>query len=342
MKKNKLLKICLTILCCIISLTIIPLTNTYAQPKSSQYTQQQPLSVQSGNYLYFNVNKTIYKVNVNTKKVSKLITINSLNSVYELTTSGDYIYFLGQTKQGNKYRFYIYRVKKDGTNLKRLVQGCNINISGDYIYFLKSSGYFGDGKDETILGIYRMSKNGTNQKLIKKSSKIEYIKVHSPYIYYQNSPESNISIMKTNGQYCGSVKNSSSDMIIGATKNYLYTHTYDTTGKYSNSSNNLYIRKYNLSSKKWSSVVSSCYGWNMDNGWIYYSRVYPNSDTVKMYKKNLSTNKVVHLASSAYFTELTISSKYILYSDICRNDNYNHVYLVKSDGSQRKEIFKFY
>ena len=124
----------------------------------------------SGNLAYFAIGMDgggpLYKYNVKTQKKTKLSGAKWGN----LTAKGKYIYGeVDKIKGSDGSDRYIYRIRRDGKNKKKLAAGYSPVVKGKYIYYIAVTKHVFDyvGKiDYTIKGIYRMNLNGTGKKKI--------------------------------------------------------------------------------------------------------------------------------------------------------------------------------
>jgi hypothetical protein len=86
-----------------------------------------------------------------------------------MSLKGKYIYCtVDKYKGSDGSNDYIYRVKSDGTQAKKLAKGRSPVVCGKYIYYIKTKLVKNGGtKSDEIVGLYRMSLDGSNNKKIK-------------------------------------------------------------------------------------------------------------------------------------------------------------------------------
>lgn len=94
-----------------------------------------------------------------------------------LNIKGSYLYLAKNTYGGSDGRcYYIYKMKKNGTSKKKLVNGHHPVLKGNYIYYISVKKTTRDGikMDGPCLGIYRIDLNGKGKKCILKAGTNEY------------------------------------------------------------------------------------------------------------------------------------------------------------------------
>lgn len=124
-------------------------------------------AARSGKYVYYALGNdgggSIYQYNTSTKKTKK---VTGKFKCRELSVKGNYIYMTVDKYTGSDNAdMYIYRVKNNGSGLKKLAKGRTPVIIGNYIYYIGLKKEKGDRYDKTS-GIYRMKLDGSGRKLL--------------------------------------------------------------------------------------------------------------------------------------------------------------------------------
>lgn len=340
-KRKNLFKSLLLCICFIFILSSIFLTYVNADSYGNNVQSSSTNVIQSGSYIYFSSGESLYKVNIKTKKTTRILTMKYTYELGGVNVYNGYVYFIRYKGGSGNMVPYIYRVKTNGTSLKKLAKGKNIQIYNGKIYFLRYQFYNDDESTIQPLGIYRMSTNGTKVTVIKELYLIEKFIVKGSYIYYQSSDDywdSSVYRISTSGKYNKCLYYDKSSSIFDISSKYLYDFTpSDNKGNYS-------AYKYNLSSKSWSKIISCENTFCVKDGWLYYS-VYKNNYTY-LYKINISTKKKVYLTKANFITNVKVTSSYIIYDCITNKSlsehNYIHTRMMNIKGSNSKTIAKYY
>jgi len=139
----------------------------------------------------------------------------SNESGFNITTSGDWIYYVTNVESGDSE---IHKVKKDGTGLTMVAAATSIAymcVSGEYLYFETSDL---DGANGDIV---RLKIDGTNNFMICDDT-AEFINVSGDWIYYSNVSDANkLYKIKTDGT--GKIKINDDDaMFINVVGDWIY------------------------------------------------------------------------------------------------------------------------
>lgn len=331
--RNKIISIIMTILCILTLITIFP-NQSYAVKNSAESTNKTTYSnnTQSGDYVYFYNENIIYKVNTKTKKTTRLLKMKNSCLVFDINVYNNYIYFISMNGNNEKSQSFIYKVKTDGTGLKKLAQGFDMYINNGSIYYIKTSGYLTSSHNEKSIGIYKMSTNGKNNKLILKQNGIYSMEVNNSNIYYKKSEHSNIYKISMTGKACGYISNTKNHIIVSVTKNNLYTQYMDNY--------NARFMKYNFTTKKWQTIQSNAYAFTANDNYAYYFDC--ADDGAYVYKKNLKTNKILYKVYYPYLSDLQVASNYVVCTvTYSTKDNRGHCYLLDKNGNNIKDLVKF-
>lgn len=327
MKQNKFLSI-------LISFSIIfvfAFTSISEAAESNGYSSPSS-SVKSGDYMYYSVYGSIYKVNVKTRKTS-LVKSNQGGKIYNLTIKDGWIYYtLDKVGCGGCYDPYIYKVRTNGKDCKSLKRGYNPVVYNNKIYYLKLKG---DPYEYlNVIGIYRMSLSGNSDTCIKKSSEISKFLVYKSNIYYTipdysygNGYLKRTSLLGNSTKTIASGIDSDSDL--KAYSDYIYFNANDS------------IYKIKTTSTTKSKVKSSAKLEDLSNGYVYYT------SSRKAYKMNLSTKATTRVTSKTSIDNISVSGNYMIltyYTTITSPDNMNntHKYFCTTSGKNGKILKSYY
>ena len=177
MKKNKVLSLFLALImvfacafCGISEAAQVGTSNgvsvKQSQGDSKKGSTYKPSSIKSGNYMYYAVYDKIYKVNVNTRKSTLVYTSKSGYWFSDLAVKDGWIYCTMDKYKGNDGLYpYIFKVKTNGKIAKTLKKGMAPVIYNGNIYYIKYNfDMKDDNKNVKIVGLYRMSLSGKNDK----------------------------------------------------------------------------------------------------------------------------------------------------------------------------------
>ena len=325
-------------LCFCFIFTLSSIVPTYEDSKNDPQLSSSN-SIQSGNYIYFAAGEKLYKVNTKTQKSTCILTMSDSFYLCDVNVYNGYIYFV-QYKGGSGCSVpYIYRIKTNGTRLKRLAKGNNIQIYNNKIYFIRYNFY--DDEEMTMInrGIYRMSTSGSNLTAIKSSSLIEKFFVKNNYIYFQSSDiyeNNSVYRMSINGKNTTRLYYNKSSNIFDVSNVNLYD-LIPTESGYS-------AYKYSFSKKSFSEILSCESAYCVRDAWIYYT--VRENDYEYLYKFNLETKKKVLLAIANSISNVRVTSSNILFDRITDqselNHNYIHTCITDLNGNKEKTIAKYY
>lgn len=124
----------------------------------------------NGKWTYYAVDNTIYKLNSEEGTTKKVVTLNRIKSVSDISYYDGYIYFTGDYSSKDKKgeNKFVCRVKTDGKGFTKLARGKVPVIMDKKIYYFKTK--HSSGKEDKILGIAEMTLNGKNVKTLVKNS----------------------------------------------------------------------------------------------------------------------------------------------------------------------------
>lgn len=337
MKKNKFLSI-------IISFILVfsfAFTNISSAAQAPAYSPTS--SISSGSYMYYAVYGEIYKVNTNTKKTTLVKSIDD-KSVCDLIVSNGWIYFTAiDSGISSKYKPYIYKVRTNGKDLKKLTKGDNPVIYNDKIYYRKVNFNNSTKYDYDIIGIYRMSLSGTSDSCIKKASTVDEFIIYKSKIYYVTYSASThktylrrMSLTGENSKIMTSSTNCSlSDL--KAYSDYIYFNYNDDIYKIKTTSTSKYR------------VVSNAEMKDLSSGYIYYT-TYKN-DYFYIYKMKLSSKTKTFIKKIYSLEDVKVSNGYMILSYFYESGYdsefdrymYNHVkYICDTNGKNGKILNRYY
>ena len=111
------------------------------------------------------------------------------------------------------------------------------------------------------------------------------------------------------------------------------------------------IYKYNLSSKKFSKVISNASGFDVSNGYVYYTKNKENT-IVSIYRMKISTNKNYLLTSKKFFIQASkksyiysvhLEGDYILYKSPGPTQHENtRLSIIKCNGKENTKLADFF
>ena len=284
-------------------------------------------SSRSGNYIYCSSGCALYKVNVKTKKKTRLYKGKySWASIRNVSVYKDYVYFISEKGGIDISTPYIYRIKTNGKNLKCLGLGENPIPYGNKVYYL--GGIKKDDYESKTNGIYKMNLNGSNKACIDESERISSFTIYNSNIYYIYNN------LYTSSYLCKSNLNGSNDKDLA----YYSSDDYDilSIGGFYNGYIYLYtdkgFYKLKLSNNKLSKI-KNCHGdiLGVENGYLYYLKW--GSSKNYIYKLKLSNNKKTLIASGKNSYGYLISSDYMIYNYL--NKNYLNYYLMTTNGKNK-------
>ena len=314
----------------------VNINNSYASTSYKNLaTSKNTLATNArfGDYFYFSSEDALYKVNVKTKKKTRLYKVKyDWEFIRDVSVYKDYIYFTYE----KEFTPYIYRIKTNGKNLKCLGMGVNPKPYHNKIYYLgvvKKDDY-----ESKTNGIYKMNLNGSNKTCIRKSKYISDFSIYNSNIYYiyvydgscitsylgkiNLNGNNNKKLVDYNGYDYYEILN-----IGGFYKGYIYLYTDQAFYKLKLSNNKLTkFAKFNNCDK---------YIMGVEKGYLYYFQW--GSGKNYIYKLKLSNNKKTIVVSGENDYGYLVSSDYMVYGYNYKSGHYligtngkNKIYLGKS------------
>ena len=314
----------------------VNINNSYASTSyKNSVTNKNTLATNArlGDYFYFSSEDALYKVNVKTKKKTRLYKVKyDGDLIRHVSVYKDYIYFTYE----KEFTPYIYRIKTNGKNLKCLGMGVNPKPYHNKIYYLgvvKKDDY-----ESKTNGIYKMNLNGSNKTCIRKSKYISDFSIYNSNIYYIyvydgsciTSYLGKINLNGNNNKKLVDYKGYDYYEILnigGFYKGYIYLYTDQAFYKLKLSNNKLtkFDKFYNCNK----------YIIGVEKGYLYYGQWGSNKDYI--YKLKLSNNKKSIVVSGSDVQGQLVSSDYMVYNNKPGEDYYligtngkNKIYLGKS------------
>ena len=313
-----------------LSLVIVLFTvlTTVSQATSISTSSAATSSAKSGDYVYYSVYNKIYRVNTKTKKKQLIFYKKSWWGFNNIIVYKGYIYCIADMDRGDDT--YIYRVKTDGTKGKLLDQGENLVLYGGKLYYKCDT-----GKDT---GIYRMNLDGSDKKLIKSGPSIYSFEIYKSDIYYSTSCNVyKVGINGKNNKKLFYLLDEESDKAVFS----IYGgDIYYNRDDYNEGVTSIY--KYNLSSKKFSKVISNAKGFDVSNGYIYYITSSGNKESIC--RSKISTGKKYFLISKKqYIYSPHIEGDYILYKSPGPTQHENtRLSIIKCNGKENTKLADFF
>ena len=321
----------LTITMVVGSIFVGNVTNSYASTSyknSANNKNTLATNARLGDYFYFSSEDALYKVNVKTKKKTRLYKVKyDWEFIRDVSVYKDYIYFTYEKKSNS----YIYRIKTNGKNLKCLGMGRNPKPYRNKIYYLriiKTDDYY----HFEINDIYKMNLNGSNKTCIKKSKYISDFSIYNSNIYYIyvydgsciTSYLGKINLNGNNNKKLVDYKGYDYYEILnigGFYKGYIYIYTDKGFYKLKLSNNKLTkFAKFNNCNK---------YIMGVEKGYLYYGQWGSSKDYI--YKLKLSNNKKSIVVSGSDVQGQLVSSDYMVYNNKPGED----YYLIGTNGKNK-------
>lgn len=101
------------------------------------------------------------------------------------------------------------------------------------------------------------------------------------------------------------------------------------------------IYKYNLSSKKSSKVISNASGFDVSNGYIYYTTSSANKESI--YRSKISTGKKYLITKKSYIYSVHLEGDYILYKSPGPTQHENtRLSIIKCNGKENTKLADFF
>lgn len=294
-------------------------------------------SVKYGNYIYYALTNCIYKMNVDTKKVTKIKTGN-VTSYYDLAVKDGWIYCVYNDDAVGLWNQYIYRIRTNGKDGKTLDSGYNPMIYNDKIYYTKLNNSEYSDSDNHIRGIYSMSLSGKNKTAIKKSNLIHEFTVYKSKIYYVDSGRTKYYLKKMSLSGTSVKTMTTSDEQISdlcAYSDYIYFRV----GDY-----NFNVYKIKTTSTSKSKVLSNGQIETISNGYLYYTVYNESNYKTYLYKMNLKTKSKTLVMSKYGLKDIEVSNGYIICTYFINGDDFNSDksntcrYVCNTSGKNGKKI----
>lgn len=315
----------------------------YDMPVSECPAMVTNSNVKDGDYMYYCIYESIYKVNVHTKKSSLVYKSDKLYWYYNLDVKDGWIYGTAKTVEGTDIESpYIFRVRTNGKDAELFTKGINPIIYKGSIYYQKLD--FPEEDEEYYcksLGIHKMSLSGKNDVCINDSEYISQFTIYNSNIYYIDVDYTgnrdyyeeyySLKSMDMNGDSQKTIFEGEKDSII----NGLVAYSDDI---YFNQDDCIYKIKIGSSEKKLVLQYSSIM--QISDGYMYYIDMLEDEGVFIM---NLNDKTRTCLMEVAYgVEELQISNGYIIYSDGYESADENErapynmaKYFCKLDGKDR-------
>lgn len=310
-----------------------------SQGASKKGNSYNPSSIKSGNYMYYAVYDEIYKVNVKTKKSTLVYKSKSEYWFSDLTVKDGWIYCtMDKYKGKDGFYPYIFKVKTNGKSAKTLKQGMAPVIYNGNIYYIKYNfDMKDDNKNVKIVGLYRMSLSGKNDKCILKSDDIVDLAIYKSKIYYI--------IYSDNGCYLYNISTSGgkSKCMFGNSKAYIESIKIYSDYVYFNYGENIYKAKINSTKK--TKVISNATLKDVSEGYIYYTT--QGDDSQSLYKMRIKNKAKTFIKKQKFeFGDVTVEGGYILmtlYYRLDADSEYDAAeYLCNTNGKNGKLLKTYF
>lgn len=176
-------------LACLILVSTV--AGTASNVQAATVSRNNPVN---GDYSYYVVYGTIYRVNNQTGKDTKIKALKDAFELFDLTYYKGYLYFTEDLYYGTEMeKNQICRMKADGSGYEVLGWGQSPTIYKDRIYYIKNkvvTDVYGSSTE--AVGIAKMDLNGNNKKDINKmpndsSSYYRELTIVNGRIYYLDS-----------------------------------------------------------------------------------------------------------------------------------------------------------
>lgn len=271
--------------------------------------------VEKDGYIYYRnyVDGGLYKIKTDGTGRMKL----SDHSPIRINIIGDWVYYFVDNERGA-----LYKVKKDGSEETKVLEGPmeDINMIGEFIFYRNR---------EDSEKLYKIRIDGTGKTKISDDYATN-INISGEWIYYTDSRAVNeIYRIKQDGTYKEKIGSERAAFMVVEGDKIYYINMND--------SRKLYVINPDGTSKKKLQDTTMKY-FNIVAGRIYYT---PDSGTAGLYSiamgggdlKTLTTDRLSDIYD--YSGRLTIIGDWIYYTNI---SEFNKLYRIKTDGSQREEF----
>ena len=272
----------------------------------------------------------IYKKKSESGTIIKTIVKNALQTPL-LNSKNGYIYYLGMSTSTGEPG--VYRIKTNGTNMKRLASINLITYRGspsEFLPMIIKDNYIYYCPDHFSIG--RMSLNGTNKKIIYKSPTwISSFSISGSYIYVNNITNAShlpntkssiyrVNISGSNKKHIYSSNNSISDA--------LYYNGYIFYTYYNHNSNYTYLYRMqsNGKNKKCLLKTKNYINYSIYNDKIYYTfnkDIYNESEDTCLRTCNLNGSNKDVLFKGTHFYIQAITGKVVYVNTLKGIGTYN-------------------
>ncbi len=327
-------------LACLVLVSTIAGTATNAQ--AATVSQNNPVN---GDYSYYAVYGTIYRVNNQTGKNTKIKELKDAFEIFDLTYSKGYLYFTENLYYGTEMeKNQICRMKTDGSGYEVLGWGQTLSIYKDKIYYIKNkvvTDVYGSSTE--AVGIAKMDLNGKNKKDINKmpsdsSSYYRDLTVVNGRIYYIDSKYSG-KLISTNmsgkdKKFYDGIDSYWSGLKVAGNKIY-----------YMDQGCRIYY--FDTKSKKKKQVCSIPNGDGNFSGVIGENVYYYCYDKQATYCYNMSAKKTTKLIDRKV-TLLTTKGEYVVVDcalsqkEFEKTGKTNEIAIMKKSGKGYKKLIRYY
>lgn len=229
--------------------------------------------------------------------------VGNINNWGYYASTDDWIYYSSFSQAGG-----LYKIKKDGSEKTKIIDGhpAYINIKDEYFYY-------SDGWKLT-----RVKLDGSDKQVLANSA--FHVNVKGEYIYYTNNgyQDGFIFKMKTDGSEKKQLNNDHASQIVVSGDSIYYTSYY----------NKLIKVDLEGQSKKKLLTGKQINDLNIDGDWMYFNF------NQKLYKMKIDGTELTKLSDdNPKF--INVNGDWIYYSDVSKKQN---LVRVKKDGTNRAEI----
>lgn len=269
-------------------------------------------TAENGKSVYYPVQGTIYRMNTKTGKTKKIKEIANTNWVRDISYYKGYLYFTVDyfyyLKGTDGTQTYICRMKKDGTEFKKLAVGDSSCIYKGKLYYRSgklsqdASGVF----STDCIGISRMTLTGKSKKRLV-SGNINSLYIVGGKLYYTTATPGSTSA----SLYCVSTSGKSKKLLRSGVESMVSdgSSIYYCLSKEVRRINGANRKDSRLFGTDWitsqyeAGVICRTNLLSARNGVVYFTN---NSTTLKKY--TVKTKKTATLKTGRYFSDLYVGS----------------------------------
>lgn len=296
-----------------------------------------------GNYIYYSVCGTIYRVNVKTLKKETVAISESAAFFSSINVSNGWVYCTMYTSPIATVAedCYIYKIRTNGKDGQILAEGHSATAVNGWIYYINQKNV-SDPYNIITNGIYKMNVNGYENTCIKKSREVYECVLDDNKLYYSTGIfDPNWYQMTLKGKSVEKIGKKGMNFH-DIDKGYLYYSIYDEKAK----TNGLYKQKVGgeKSTKilSCSTIIGSA---NIENGWIYYQA--SNKDYSKdiMYKIKTNGSNKKKLTSKSDIINISINGNCIYYiagSEANNKGIYKYTACLMTNNGKKNSVLKQY